>query len=63
MEDRVVLTVGELDGLTITPVVDDGELHSLVFTVDTLPGIRMVVSAGASRELMFALGRIVMEHS
>lgn len=52
-----VLSQGELDGLTISPAIDaHGKVRRLEFTADTLPGLRLVVSAGAAAELRDALG-------
>ncbi len=60
---RIVLTVGELDGLTIRPIVDaSGGLVSIDLTVDTLPGMRLVLSADAVRELSYAFERVRIEH-
>jgi len=58
-DERKVLTTGRLDGLVISPVVDGTEIKFLTFTVDTLPGIRLVVEADAGRELRDALNAIL----
>lgn len=51
-----VLSVGRLDGLMISPAFDDGgKIVSLLLTVDTIPGIRMVLDAAAAAELRDAL--------
>ena len=62
MPGERVLTTGRLDGLMITPIVaPDGELKFVDFTVDTLPGLRLVVEGAAARELHEALGVILGE--
>lgn len=50
---------GRLDGLHIQPVTNDSGLKSLHFTVDTLPGMRLIVDADAARELLAALGALL----
>jgi hypothetical protein len=58
-DDRKVLTTGQLDGLMISPIKDDAGIRFLDFTVDTLPGLRLVVEADAARELRDALTMIL----
>ncbi len=58
-DDRTTLTTGRLDGLTISPVVKDGQLVFLAITVETLPGLRLIVEADAARELRDALTMIL----
>ena len=58
-DKRQVLTTGRLDGLVITPIKDQTEIKFLDFTVDTLPGLRLVVEARAARELRDALAMIL----
>jgi hypothetical protein len=57
--ERVVLTTGLLDGLTISPVKNGEGIKSLVFTVDTLPGLHLVLEASAAKELRDALSMIL----
>ena len=55
---RKILTTGRLDGLIITPF--HGECgRFLAFTVDSLPGLRLVVEIGAARELRNALTEVL----
>ena len=50
------LTKGQLDGLMIAPTVDkEGRIVSLMLTVDTLPGLRVVLDGAAGREVRDAL--------
>lgn len=57
--ERKVLTTGRFDGLVISPIQDENEIHFLDFAVDTLPGLRLVVEADAARELQDALTAIL----
>jgi hypothetical protein len=60
--ERKVLTTGRLDGLVIQPFKDAlGVLRFLNFTVNTLPGLRVVVETAAARELRDALTMILEE--
>lgn len=52
------LTVGRLDGLMIQPVVENDEIKFVDFTVDSLPGLRLVLEGEAARELCYALNVI-----
>jgi hypothetical protein len=58
-EERKILTTGRLDGLRIGQIGDETGLKFLDFTVDTLPGLRIVVEADAARELRDALVTIL----
>lgn len=49
------LTMGRLDGLTISPIADDSGIKFLEFTVDTLPGMRLILEEEAADELCYAL--------
>lgn len=61
---RTVLTTGRLDGLVIDPIHDaDGALIFLDFSVDTLPGLRLVVEVAAAAELRDALVVILAEQT
>ncbi len=57
--ERRVLSTGRLDGLAISPVGDETGVLFLNFTVDTLPGLRLVLEADAARELRDALVAIL----
>ena len=59
LTDRKVLTTGRLDGLTISPIKDGEYLKYLNFTVDTLPGLRLVVETSAACELRDTLVAIL----
>jgi hypothetical protein len=50
------LTKGRLDGLVITPIKDGDKLEFVDFTIDSVPGLRLVVEAEAIKELHYALG-------
>lgn len=59
-DDLTVLTTGELDGLVLTPIADEHDgLRLLVVSIDSLPGMRMTLTAGAVRELAFSLNQIL----
>ena len=58
-QDRTVLSIGRLDGLVITPITSGAETLFLDFTVDTVPGLRLVVEVAAARELRDALAVIL----
>ena len=60
MSERKVLTTGRLDGLIISPLVAEGTVTHLQFTVDTLPGMRLTLEVDAARELLTAL-RLVLD--
>lgn len=54
------LTKGLLDGLLLSPTFDDrGQLASLLVTVDTLPGLRIVVDGAAVVEVHAALAAVL----
>lgn len=56
MADPIVITTGRLDGLNVQPIcVEGSDPTHLHFTVDTLPGLRIIVEAAAARELRDAL--------
>jgi hypothetical protein len=57
--ERAVLTTGRLDGLVITPIGDESGLKFLDLTVDSLPGLRLIVEAKAAEELRDALTIII----
>lgn len=59
-QERIVLTTGRLDGLVISPLRIGDEITFLELTVDSLPGLRIVLEAGAAKELHDALA-IVLE--
>lgn len=58
-EERKILTTGRLDGLGISPIADDTGIKFLDFTVETLPGLRVIVEVDAARELRDALTMIL----
>lgn len=54
---------GRLDGLHLQPLVDaDGKLTHVHCTVDTLPGLRLIVEAAAVAEMHAALGALLGQH-
>lgn len=54
------LTSGRLDGLMITPVVSkDPDQQFVHLTVDTLPGLRLIIEGAAIRELHVAFGAAI----
>jgi hypothetical protein len=53
------LTKGRLDGLVITPIRTGNQLVFVHFTVDSLPGLRLIVEADAVKELHSALGYLI----
>lgn len=55
MSENTVLTTGRLDGLIISPIKDKTEITFLDFTVDTLPGLRLIIEVAAAYELRDAL--------
>lgn len=57
--ERVVLTTGRLDGLVISPIKEGDKIKFLDLTVDTLPGLRLVIEADAARELQTALAIVL----
>lgn len=58
-DEKRVLTVGRLDGLTITPVQAADGGGFLHFTVESMPGLRLVIEIDAARELRDALLEII----
>jgi hypothetical protein len=57
MSDAQQLTKGRLDGLMISPIKDEaGQIVCVDFTVESLPGLRLVLEAAAVKELHYALG-------
>lgn len=63
MSNPIQLTVGRLDGLIITPVANDGVLTHVHLTVDTLPGLRLILEAGAMAELYEVFGIMLRDHT
>lgn len=62
-EPKTVLTTGRLDGLCVTPMKDEtGVCTHVHFTVDTLPGLRLIIEADAVRELHYALGIVLCDN-
>lgn len=56
------LTKGRLDGLVISPLREGDRLAFVHFTVESLPGLRLIVEGDAVRELHHALGILLDQH-